>query len=343
MVFCRKWTTLIIILFIVTLMVPVPGFAGKTALERGQEITFLVPYSAGGGYDAYARLIAPFWTAEIKKETGVDVKIIVRNMPGAGGDIAYTKLNRTRPDNITVCIAQIQGALGFQMFRSAPYDVLKWTYIGQVQADSPGMIVRSDTKLFSFKEILTRSQKSPIVVGTAGYGDGTHMNPELLKNILARDNIKINFKYVHYKGYSKVRAALQRGEVEAAFGTTESFMTLYDEGKAHLVLVFDSKRKPFNPAVPTIMDYGLLHADEILDALIIPRAIVGPPNMKQPVIALLRKTFKSALEQETFRQKAFLAQRPLDYLSAEALKERIENKTAVFKKHEKLLKPLIGE
>ena len=120
-------------------------------------------------------------------------------------------------------------------------------------------------------------------------------------------------------------------------------MTLYDEGKAHLVLVFDSKRKPFNPAVPTIVDYGVPQAEQILDALIIPRAIVGPQNMSEQVSSILKKTFKSALGNEEFRQKAFLAQRPIDYLPAEELKKRMESKMAVFRKYEKLLKPLIGE
>jgi len=339
----KRSVFLSIIIFVAVSVVAGSVSATDKVFKEGQEITFLVPYSAGGGYDAYARLIAPYWTQEVAKETGTNVKIVVRNMPGAGGDVAYNKLNRTRPQDVTVCIAQMQGALGFQMFRGAAYDVMKWTYIGQVQADSPGLVMRSNTRLFSFDEFVNRSHNSPIIIGTAGFGDGTHVNPELLRNILASENIKMNFKYVHYKGYSMVSAALQRNEVEAAIGTTESFMPLYDDGKAHLIMVFDSKRKKFNPAVPTILDYQLPQAEQILDALIIPRAIVGPPDMPEAVSSVLKKTFKSTLEREDFQQKAFQAQRPIDYLSPEDLLRRMQSKMSVFKKHEKLLKPLIGE
>ena len=197
------------------------GLSEAQVFKKGDTIRFLVPYSPGGGYDIYVRLISPFWEEEIEKQTGVNVSVIVQNMPGAGGELCYTKLDGSRPDGKTVAIVHSAGAVSRQAFLKVPYDVKKWVYIGQIAFTAPGFSIRSDLKLWSFWDAIERSKKKPLIIGTAGYGDGTHLHPLFTKLFLEKGGKEVNFKYVHFKGYSEVRASMARKEVEGAIGTPE--------------------------------------------------------------------------------------------------------------------------
>ena len=72
---------------------------------KGKNITWIIPYNPGGGYDAYTRVIAPYF----EKYTGATV--VCKNEPGAGSLIGTNKLYQSEPDGLTVGIINGPGVL----------------------------------------------------------------------------------------------------------------------------------------------------------------------------------------------------------------------------------------
>jgi tripartite-type tricarboxylate transporter receptor subunit TctC len=317
------------------------GLGQAQAYKKGDTIRFLVPYSAGGGYDTYARLIRPFWEKEIEKEAGVDVTFIVQNMPGAGGELCYTELHKSKPDGKTLTIVHTAGAVSRQSFLGVPYDIKKWGYIGQIAFTAPGFSIRSDLKLWSFWDAVKRSKEKPIIIGTAGYGDGTHLHPLFTKLFLERKGKEVNFKYVHFKGYTEARASMARREVEGAIGTPESFIPDYVEGRAHCIALYSDKRHSLFPCAPTIFELGLPEAKELFAATGVPRAIVTAPGTPDKIANVLRDTFKRAFNNAEFKEKAKGAKRPISYLSADETRELCIKKLEVYKKYEDIIGPIV--
>ena len=68
---------------------------------RGKVIYFVVGASPGGGYDAYARLLAP----HLEQETGATVVVV--NRPGAGGTLALNQVYDTKADGLTIMTPMI--------------------------------------------------------------------------------------------------------------------------------------------------------------------------------------------------------------------------------------------
>lgn len=317
------------------------GLSQAQVFKKGDTIRFLVPYSPGGGYDTYARLIRSFWEEEIEKQTGTNISLIVQNMPGAGGELCYTKLDGSKPDGKTVAIVHSAGAVSRQCFLDVPYDVRKWVYIGQIAFTAPGFSIRSDLKLWCFWDAIERSKKKPLIIGTAGYGDGTHLHPLFTKLFLEKGGKEVNFKYVHFKGYAEVRASMARKEVEGAIGTPESFLQDYIEGRANCIAIYGAERHELFPSTPTIFELGIPQAKELLAATGVPRAIVTAPGTPGKIAKLLQDTFKRAFNNAEFKKRAKEAKRPIFYLSAEKTRELCTNKLGVYKSYEDVIGPVV--
>ena len=114
-----------------------PAFAqapGEAQFFKDKTVRIIVGYGPGGGYDAYARMIAPY----LSKTLGASV--VVENMPGAGGIAALNRTAVTPPDGLTIQLVNGTGAALSQVLEipTVRYDVLELTHLGTVSA-SPWM------------------------------------------------------------------------------------------------------------------------------------------------------------------------------------------------------------
>ena len=76
----------------------------ERAYFGGKTVRMVVGYGPGGGYDAYARMIAP----HLSKVLGASV--VVENQPGAGGLVALNRIYAAAPDGLTIMIVNGTGA-----------------------------------------------------------------------------------------------------------------------------------------------------------------------------------------------------------------------------------------
>src|ERR1700733_13707986 len=76
----------------------------ERAYFGGKTVRLIVGYGPGGGYDAYARMIAPYLTHDL------GASVVVENQPGAGGLTALNNLYVASPDGLQIMIVNGSGA-----------------------------------------------------------------------------------------------------------------------------------------------------------------------------------------------------------------------------------------
>ena len=98
---------------------------------KGKNIRWIVPYSTGGGYDKYTRLISPFFA----KYTGATIRI--ENKPGAGGMLGVNLLFKSPKDGLTVGIINGSAMVTNQIAKTkgANYKIEEFEFLGRIVAD----------------------------------------------------------------------------------------------------------------------------------------------------------------------------------------------------------------
>jgi tripartite-type tricarboxylate transporter receptor subunit TctC len=89
-----------------SILVILAGCSGNTEGEFPQEnISIVIPYGPGGGFDTTVRVFAPYFAAQL----GEDVNVLPQNMPGTGGRRGTASIFRSEPDGYTIGILNLPG------------------------------------------------------------------------------------------------------------------------------------------------------------------------------------------------------------------------------------------
>src|SRR3990170_2210692 len=181
---------------------------------RGKTVRIIVGFSAGGGYDAYSRVIA----RHLGKYIPGNPAIIVDNMAGAGSIIAANHVYNAAPKDGTV-IGNISGPIILEQLFNNPavqFDMGKLRYLAVPVSETYLMIVTRKPGVTKFEEVLGPKGKQ-VVIGAIP-GSTVEHGP-----ILVRDVLGANLRVVAgYKGTADVRMAIDSGEVEGFFNTWTS-------------------------------------------------------------------------------------------------------------------------
>ncbi|OLS99725.1 hypothetical protein BJF90_38360 [Pseudonocardia sp. CNS-004] len=146
----------------------------------GQTVSLVVPYEPGGGYDSYARLLAPY----LEGETGATVA--VQNQPGAGGLLALNNLLTESPDGTTIAIMNGVGAGGSSLAGAdgAQFGLADFTYIGRVVSEPP-LIVTSASGPYQTFDAVRAAQG--FRWGSTGPGAEDYVTASLLNAVFGVD------------------------------------------------------------------------------------------------------------------------------------------------------------
>src|SRR5258708_7400709 len=133
---------------------------------RGKQIRLLVGSDAGGGYDAWARLMARYWPEHIAGNP----TFIVQNMAGASSLTAINYIANSVPKDGTV-IAAVQNQIGYEPMlglsgsaTAVHFDPLKMNWLGSASKEVALVVVMADTKFKTLKD----TQADTITTGSAG-------------------------------------------------------------------------------------------------------------------------------------------------------------------------------
>ncbi|MBT8100263.1 MAG: hypothetical protein KJO82_10955, partial [Gammaproteobacteria bacterium] len=147
---------------------PGPPKEGVAAFYDGRVIKWIIPYSPGGGYDEYGRMIAPY----LEKYTGARVDII--NLPGAGGMRGVNELFNSTPDGLTIGTMNGSALVMNELagMRGADYKIAEFAYLGRLVADRRVLVIALDSGYTSFEDLWKLGKQ--VKIGATGLGGSTY-------------------------------------------------------------------------------------------------------------------------------------------------------------------------
>ena len=340
----KKWVTVACVcLFMLGYFVTGSVLAQeKFPFRNGDTIILTVPFSPGGGFDTYARLLQPPLEKAIEQIGGINVSVIVKNVTGAGGRLAHEQVFRAEPDGRTLLIAH-QGALPYhQVIYGAKLKTSEFSYIAQISEFHNAIIVREDLPIYSFQDLIKRSHEEPILMASAGVGDDPHISPLLISSLLKEEGIEWNMDFVHFEGTAPARASLARGETEALYTVIGSLLPVVESGDARFIMIFTEERDSRCPRTPTIIEENIPRAKEMLNAVSSSWALVSSPGLPEVTTEVLRVAAFIAINSEEFREHAAKAKRTVYYAPGEVIRQKAVGKVEVIKRYKEMIKKAIG-
>ena len=287
------------------------------SMLEGETITFVVPFSPGGGYDSYARMIAPF----LAEQTGADV--IVENQPGAGGLLAINSLLAAEPDGTTIAIMNAVGAGGGAIAgaEGVQFQLDELTYIGRVGASYHIFATGADSEFQTWDDVLAAEE---FRYGSTGPGAADFVNGNLLNAIFDGGWTIVT----GFEGSEENELAVTRGDVDGMTGDFDSRMPAIEAGDHRPLLLIGPERDPRLPDTPALLELDLDErqrelAQAQIDLLDFGRPIVAPPDMPEDQLACLRGALRAAVEDPELLEQAETTQRPIAYMSGEELEELV--------------------
>jgi putative tricarboxylic transport membrane protein len=180
-----------------------------------RNVTLIVPFAAGGGIDASARVQA-LALAEVLGQG-----VIVENIGAAGGTVGTARAAKAEPDGYTMLIGNSgTHAYAATLYKSLPYDPVKdFEPIG-LTTDSPRILLtRKDLPVSSFKEFIAyvRENQAKMQYGSAGVGSGTHLPCTLLNAVMG-----VNVVHVPYRGAGPAMQDLIGGRLDYMCDTIQT-------------------------------------------------------------------------------------------------------------------------
>jgi tripartite-type tricarboxylate transporter receptor subunit TctC len=292
---------------------------------KGRTVELYVGYSAGGGYDLYARMLAK----HMGKHLPGNPTIVPKNMTGAGSLRLANWLYNVGPKD-----GSVFGIIG----RGTPFDPIlgnaakaqfdgtKFTWIGSANNEVSVCVAWEKTGVTKFEDLLT---KELVVGGTSSSAD-TDQFPKIVNGVLGT-----HFKIISgYPGGSDVGLAMERGEVQGRCGWSWSsvkstHMKWYTEKKFSILMQLALQKHPDLPDVPLIVDLAKTDEQRQMLKMVFARQVMGRPFMAPPGLPpdraqALRKAFMDTMNDKDFLAETEKAQMEITPVSGEHLDQLVK-------------------
>ena len=272
---------------------------GKSADFPKRAIKIIVP-TGPGGEDAEARGIASY----VKKYLGVNV--LIENMVGLWGKIAFEKFQRAEPDGYTLISYTFPRSIIIENMCKTNFRTKDFTPIFAWSIGNQLLVVPPET-FKTFDEFL-KVAKTKTLTGAIPVKGGTcHLAGLLLANGLG-----INVNWVPYEGSASSIAALARKDVDFTICLASALPSWIRAGKIRLLAVFPDRRGPYFPDIPTLKELGY---DIIY--VTIRHVVEAPPNTAPHIVRVLEEAFSKAVKEPAYIKWAEKNHVIIDPLSAQ--------------------------
>ena len=287
---------------------------------KGKTVNFLIGSAAGGGYDAYSRLIS----AHIGRHLPGNPTVVPQNLPGAGSIRAANQLYNVAAKDGTV-IGMVDQALYLNQILGTPElkaDARKYNWIGRILSNSAVLFAWHTAEVKTADDAF----KHQLIISTTGAA--SKLNWTVMNNVLGT-----KFKIITgYSGSNESRLAMERREVDAL---SMPWSLLKNEGaewlkdkKINLLLQTGSDKHPELQNLPRMIDLAKTDDDRQLMELFsspstIGRSVVAPPGVPAERVADLRKAFMAAIKDPALLADVERSKLELDPLSGEDLQKAI--------------------
>ena len=268
-------------------------------------ISIVVGLPPGGVADLIARPLAFAMEKTLKQ------RVLVENKVGATGAIGTTAVANAKPDGYTTLLAlsfiSITPEAERLFDRKPPYEMSQLAPIALISADPAVLVVRADALWKTAQDFIDDAKKRPAKIN---YGSsGIYSVNQLAMEIFAHA-ADIKLWHIPYTGVGPAITALLGGQIEALASGPSAVIGQVRGGRMRALGSWGEKRLQALPDVPTFKELGYDAEFYIWSGLFAPSAT--PPA----VMAVLRNTVRSAVEDPDFRGAMAKIATPISYLDA---------------------------
>jgi tripartite-type tricarboxylate transporter receptor subunit TctC len=302
----KKFTLSVTVLILCAVVFENGRTWAQTNFYEGKSIRIIVGFSAGGGYDAYSRLLG----RHIGKHIPGNPAIVVENMPGAGSMIsANYSYKAARPDGLT--IGHFIGGLFLQQLLGKPgieFDAARFQFVGVPAQDNFVLGVSKSSGITDLDSWL--ASKQVVKFGGVATGSGTDDFPNLLRATIGLPAQMVS----GYKGTADVRLAFNSGEIAGLSNSWESTKSTWrkelEGGDLKLIVAATLKTHPELPKLPLAINYAKTDEAKRLISTVARvhgptvRPYVLPPDTPKDRVQIIRKAFMDTMKDPEFLAEA---------------------------------------
>jgi hypothetical protein len=268
----------------------------------GRTLRLIVGLPAGGGADAYARLLQRYLARHVPGTPAV----VVQNLPGAGSLKSVLSLDNAAPDDGTTIVTFSAGLVTEALTtpERIRVDFRNYGFIGSVSEDVRVCYVRSASGVSSWPDLLARSD---VIFGASAPGAAGTADIAMLRNLFGA-----RIKQVQgYAGSAAKRLAIEKGEIDGECGGFTSMPDdwLRDRKVVILLRLLRTLVPGLDPTVPYAGDLLSNERDrQVYDFLAAPgklgRLFMVSGRVPADRVAVLRAAFDATVADGAFRNEA---------------------------------------
>ena len=269
-----------------------PGLSQAQAGWPSKPVRLVVPYAAGGGTDAVARLIAERITQDTKWP------IIVDNKPGGAGNIGLDLVAKAAADGYTLGVGQTSNlAINPVAMEHIPFNEKKDFVAVAALAEVPTiLVVRQDAPWGTLADLIKAGLSSggQLKQGLAGTGTVGHLAGVMLARKAGLNNVLD----IPYKGAAPAITVLLGGQTDCMFATPQAVIGMIKAGRLRALAVTSLTRLAILPSTPTVAESGFA-GFQATDW----KVLVAPAKTPKELLQTLNAASERALAQSATRER----------------------------------------
>lgn len=316
--------------------------------DNGQEtfptenLTMVIPFGPGGGYDTYARIVGRRLPDYLPNDVGIQMQ----NVAGAGGRIATEQVYHGDPDGYTHMIVNMVNFGLTQINDDPDYDLRELTYFAQVAEEFRGIAVGVDTDIHTWEEYVEAVQNRDIRFASTGPGSGYVTVPGVigeLGGLYPAENVME--RQVVYDGRSEAIQGILGGDAHVMSGSYFSLLPFVQTGDLRMIMACTTEDEPpeQTPDATTLAAEGVENAQEIVDMLATRRMFAGPPGIPEDRATILRAAYAGVINDADFLAEAEAQDRPIIYADHEVSADAVAGFIDGWSDRQDLLNVLYGQ
>ncbi|MEE2860453.1 MAG: Bug family tripartite tricarboxylate transporter substrate binding protein [Paracoccus sp. (in: a-proteobacteria)] len=300
-------------------LIALAGAAAAQDAYPTKPVEIIVGFEAGGGTDVMARTVAPF----LEKHLGEGASMVVKNVPGASGQIGVTETAAADPDGYTIGTYNLPGVMARTLDREAGYDADSFTYLANVVNDPNVIVTSKQSGLDTIDKLLEEARTDPgsVTVGMSSLGGDDHFALTKLQNLTDTE-----YTIVPFRGSAPARTALLGGHVAMGILNISEVAAFQDQ--INILGIAAEERSDFAPDVPTFKEQGVEFVNGAM------RGFVAPAGLPEDVQQKLVAAFDALKDDEEFAAAMAATANPVEVVTGAEFKalndEQLQTATEVW-------------
>ena len=305
----------------ITALGTIMATAALADFPMDKDITFVIPYKPGGGFDTIVRTFEPALEAALG-----GASVVPENIDGASGNRGGQTVFRADPDGYTIGIYNVPGVTISKVTnRDIGYDLDQVTWIANLAEDRYAVAVKSDSSITSLAELCALGR--PIKLSDTGL-DSTSSIASVIGFKIMDCPVSL---ITGYGGSNDTMIAVMRGEVDATLKPIGSLSKYVESGDLRIIATLSDEE--ILAGVPTTTELGFPD----LAKFTINRVIGVPPGVPADIVAKLAEALRNAQGDENVKSWAKKAKTDLTFKDAAQTAEMMNNLSEFYANYKEML------